>query len=56
VAEATQTSGLTADVTAVRSAVSKAEATPSPADLEAVAGSTSTLSDDVSTFAGDVSC
>jgi len=52
---ATQTAGLTADVTAVQTAVSQAQATPSRATLEAVAGSIRTLSDDVTAFAGDVS-
>jgi hypothetical protein len=51
---ATQTAGLTADVTAVQTAVSQAQATPSRATLEAVAGSIRTLSDDVTAFAGDV--
>ena len=51
---ATQTAGLTADVTAVQTAVNQAQATPSRANLEAVAGSIRTLSDDVTAFAGDV--
>jgi hypothetical protein len=52
---ATQTAGLTADIAAVQTAVSQAQATPSGATLDAVAGSIRTLSDDVTAFAGDVS-
>jgi predicted YcjX-like family ATPase len=51
---ATQTAGLTADVAAVQTAVSQAQATASGATLDAVAGSIRTLSDDVTAFAGDV--
>jgi predicted NAD/FAD-binding protein len=52
---APQIAGLTADVAAVQTAVSQAQATPSGATLNAVAGSIRTLSDDVTAFAGDVS-
>jgi hypothetical protein len=50
----TQTAGLTSDVTAVKTAVSQAQATPSRANLEAVAGSIGALSRGVTAFAGDV--
>jgi predicted lipoprotein len=52
---ATQTEALTADVTAVQTAVSQAQVDTSRATLEAVASSIGTLADDVTSLAGDVS-